>query len=138
MIMGPNRANRQVPYQVTVLQSNEPLDLSLLGNLEELYRATNESNERLEQLQSVKQVLSIALHEHCSSHAEFICNRSFFVNPTNDRYGMWDLGLGKALWRGFYSCLVFAKGSHQLLMNLDGEWRRRGVDDDAEGDVFVV
>lgn len=121
MIMGPNRANRQVPYQVTVLQSNEPLDLSVLQNLEEMYRTTNESNERLEQLQSIKQVLSIALHEHCLSQAEFIYNRTFFALPTDDRHGNWDLGLGKALWRGFYSCLVFTKGSHQLLMNLDGE-----------------
>lgn len=42
--------------------------------------------------------------------------------PTTDgNYGNWDLGLGTALWRGFYSCLVFAKGEHKLLMNLDGK-----------------
>ena len=123
MIMGPTRANKQVPYQVTVKQAGDPVDLSLLQHLDQLYAATNQSNDRLEHLQSVKQVLSIALHEHCSSHAEFIYNRSFFATPSNDRYGVWDLGQGKALWRGFYSCLVFAKGEHKLLMNLDGECR---------------
>ncbi|CAF4212234.1 unnamed protein product, partial [Rotaria sordida] len=79
----------------------------------------NLSNYTPEDLQDIKQILSIALHEHCSSHAAFICNRSFFAPTKDGEHGVWDLGLGKALWCGFYSCLVFAKGTHQLLMNLD-------------------
>jgi hypothetical protein len=67
-------------------------------------------------------MLSIVLHENCSSLADFIFARLFFSQPLpQDRYGSWDLGLGKAVWRGFYSCLVFTKGRHQLLMNLDGK-----------------
>jgi hypothetical protein len=98
------------------------VDLSLLQNLSHFHGTGNESNERLEDLEKIKQVLSIALHEHCSSHAEFIYNRSFFAPTPEGRHGEWDLGSGKALWRGFHSCLVFAKGKHQLLMNLNGKY----------------
>ena len=104
-----------------VQRVGKPVDLSLIRNLRELLDSTALSNDRVEDLQEVKQVLSIALHEHCSSNAEFIYNRSFFAPAVEGKYGEWDLGLGKAMWRGFYSCLVFARGTHQLLMNLDGE-----------------
>ena len=120
--MGPNRSNRQEEHRVIVQRVGNPVDLSLLRDLDQLFTAGNESNHRLEDLQNIKQVLSIALHEHCSSHAEFIYNRSFFAPTLDGKHGGWDLGLGKALWRGFYSCLVFAKGTHQLLINLDGEY----------------
>jgi hypothetical protein len=121
--MGPNRSNRQEPHKVIIQRVGQPVDLSLIRNLPELFDPTKISNDRLEDLQDIKQVLSIALHEHCSSHAEFIYNRSFFTPPIEGQHGAWDLGLGKAMWRGFYSCLVFSKGTHQLLMNLDGKFR---------------
>lgn len=84
-----------------------------------MYESTNSSNYITENISNIKQILSIALHEHCSSQATSIYNRSFFAPTLKEQYGEWDLGLGKALWRGFYSCLVFSKGRHQLLMNLD-------------------
>jgi hypothetical protein len=74
MIMGPNRSNRQEAHKVIVQLVESPVDLSLIQNLTELFETANESNDRLEDLQKVKQVLSIALHEHCSSHASFIYN----------------------------------------------------------------
>jgi hypothetical protein len=123
MIMGPNRSNRQEPHKVIIQPVGQPLDLALIRDLHQLFDPNNNSNDRVEDLQDIKQVLSIALHEHCSSHAEFIYNRSFFSPAIDGQHGEWDLGLGKAMWRGFYSCLVFAKGTYQLLMNLDGKFR---------------
>jgi len=125
MIMGPNRSNRQEAHKLIVQRVGSPVDLSLIQNLTELFDTANESNDRLEDLQKVKQVLSIALHEHCSSHASFIYNRSFYAPAVAGQYGEWDLGLGKQMWRGFYSCLVFAKGKHKLLMNLDGKYHHK-------------
>ncbi len=98
-----------------------PVDLSMIQNLNQLFDTANELSERLEDLQNIKQVLSIALHEHCSSHAAFVTNRTFYSPTAEGQYGDWDLGAGKAMWRGFYSCLVFGKGRYQLLMNLDGK-----------------
>ena len=121
--MGPNRSNQQEPHKVIVQRVGMPVDLSLIQNLNQRFDTANESNDRPEELLDMKQVLSIALHEHCSSHAEFIYNRSFFAPAIEGQFGEWDLGLGKAMWRGFYSCLVFAKGTHQLLMNLDGKFQ---------------
>ena len=118
--MGPNRSNKQEPHTVIVQRVGTPVDLAMIQNLNQLFDSANESNERLEELQNIKQVLSIALHEHCSSHAAFIFNQTFY-SATDGQYGDWDLGLGKAMWRGFYSCLVFGKGRYQLLMNLDGK-----------------
>jgi hypothetical protein len=123
--MGPNRSNRQEPHKVIIQRVGNPVDLALIQNLSELFDTANASNDRLEDLQSIKQVLSIALHEHCSSLATFIYNRSFFTLTDESRHGVWDLGSGKAMWRGFYSCLVFAKGRNQLLMNLDGKFRHK-------------
>jgi hypothetical protein len=122
-IMGPNRANRQEEYKFSIKRVGNPIDLSLLRSLKEFYSTENGDNVTSNSLQNIKKVVSIVSHEHCSSNAEHIYNRSFFSQPVSeDRYGCWDLGLGKALWRGFYSCLVFAKGSYQLLMNLDGKY----------------
>jgi hypothetical protein len=119
-VVGPNRANRQEEYQVSIKHVGSPIDLALLPLLKELYQMENNNNITLNTLQNIKQFVSIVLHERCSSHADFIYNRSFFAQPVSpDKHGDWDLGLGTALWRGFYSCLVFAKGTHQLLMNLD-------------------
>ncbi|CAF1368534.1 unnamed protein product, partial [Adineta ricciae] len=119
IIDGPNRSNRQEPHKVVVQRVGIPVDLALIRNLNELFDPSSLTNERIEDLQEVKQVLSVALHEHCSSQASFVFTRSFFT-PSTDGHGCeWDLGLGKAAWRGFYSCLVFSKGKHQLLMNLD-------------------
>jgi hypothetical protein len=123
MIMGPNRSNKPEPHTVIVKRAGTPVDLALIQNLNQLFDTRNVSNDRLEELQNIKQVLSIALHEHCSSHASFIYNRSFYSPAVEGQLGEWDLGLGKAMWRGFYSCLVFAKGKHQLLINLDGMYR---------------
>jgi hypothetical protein len=123
-VMGPNRNNRQVEHKISVKQVGDPVDLSLLRSLKQIYETKSDDNVNLEDLQSIQQTLSVVLHEHCSSRAEFIFGRSFFSQPvSDDRYGNWDLGLGKALWRGFYSCLIFSKGRHQLLMNLDGKIR---------------
>jgi len=121
-ITGPNRAHRQEEYEICIKQVGNPVDLSLLRSLKEFSETKSDDNIELNDLQSVKQMLSVVLHEHCSSQAEFIFNRSFYSQPAvEDRFGNWDLGLGKAAWRGFYSCLIFSKGAHQLLMNLDGE-----------------
>ncbi|CAF0807946.1 unnamed protein product [Rotaria sp. Silwood1] len=119
IIEGPNRSNRQEPHKVIVRKAGNPVDLALIQNTNQFFDTDNLSNYTPEDLQNIKQILSIALHEHCSSHATFIYNRCFFSLTKDGHYGEWDLGLGKALWRGFYSCLVFAKGTHQLLMNLD-------------------
>jgi hypothetical protein len=118
--MGPNRSNRQEPHTVIVERVGNPVDLALIQDLNQFFDTPNASNNKPEDLQNLKQVLSIALHEHCLSHAAFIYNRSFFSPLPEGQHGEWDLGLGKAMWRGFYSCLVFSKGTHQLLMNLDG------------------
>ncbi|UJR36677.1 hypothetical protein I4U23_029394 [Adineta vaga] len=125
------------PHKVIVQRVGSPVDLSLIANLNELFDPASLTNDRMEDLQQVKQVLSIALHEYCSSNAAFIYNRSFFASSADGRQSEWDLGLGKAMWRGFYSCLVFSKGKHQLLMNLDGEC----LDDECiveQDDSFVV
>ncbi|UJR36678.1 hypothetical protein I4U23_029395 [Adineta vaga] len=119
IISGLNRSNRHEPHKVIVQRVGSPVDLSLIANLNELFDPASLTNDRIEDLQQVKQVLSIALHEYCSSNAAFIYNRSFFASSADGRQSEWDLGLGKAMWRGFYSCLVFSKGKHQLLMNLD-------------------
>ena len=118
--MGPSRNNRQEPHTVTIQRVGSRVDLALINNLDSFFDRHERSNERLENLEDIKQVLSIALHEHCSSHAAFAYTRSFFSPAADGRYGEWDLGNGKAMWRGFYSCLVFGKGRHQLLMNIDG------------------
>ena len=100
------------------------IDLKTLAMLEEVHQPRHDTNLAPVQLHSIKQVLSIATHERCSSDADFIYNRTFFREPAvHDRHGHWELGLGKALWRGFYSCLVFSKGTHQLLMNLDSKFQ---------------
>jgi hypothetical protein len=122
--MGPNRANRQEEYQIFIKRVGDPIDLASLHSLKEFYETENDDNITFNELPNIKKVVSIVSHEHCSSNAEHIYNRSFFSQPVlEDRYGYWDLGLGKALWRGFYSCLVFAKGNYQLLMNLDGKFQ---------------
>lgn len=121
--MGPNRSNKQEPHSVIVQRVGQPVDLSLLQGIRHIFDDPKTSNTSLENLQDIKQVLSIALHEHCSSHAAFIYNRTFYPPLEQEQYGSWDLGSGKALWRGFYSCLVFSKGRHELLMNLDGEYQ---------------
>jgi hypothetical protein len=120
--MGPNRSNKQELHTVIVQRVGNPVDLSMLQNLNQLFDMANQSNDKLEELQNIKQVLSIALHEHCSSHAAFTYTRSFYTPTIEGQHGEWDLGYGKAMWRGFYSCLVFARGKHQLLMNLDGKY----------------
>ena len=120
--MGPNRSNKQEAHQVIVQEAGYPVDLALLRNLNQLFDTARESNEQLEELQAVKQVLSIALHEQCSANATFIYNRCFFAAASDYTHGEWNLGDGKALWRGFYSCLVFAKDKYQLMMNLDGRY----------------
>lgn len=127
MIMGPNRSNRQELHKVIVQRVGKPVNLALIQNLKKLFDEANESNDRLEDLQDIKQVLSIALHEHCSSHAAFVYTRSFYAPVIEGQYGEWDLGLGTAMWRGFYSCLVFGKGKHQLLMNLDGKYQYKAI-----------
>lgn len=120
-IRGLNRRNKQVNFKVKIQPAGTPVDLTVLQNIDLLLNSFEESNERKEQLQNIQQVLSIALHEHCSSTADFIFNRTFFINPDANQYGSWDLGEGKAMWRGFYSCLVFGKGEYRLMMNLDGK-----------------
>ncbi|CAF0732947.1 unnamed protein product [Adineta steineri] len=119
IVSGPNRSNKQEQHTVIVQRVGRPVDLSLLGNLDELFHPEALSNDNIQDLKEVRNVLSIVLHEHCSSHAAFIYDRSFFSPTIAGQHGEWDLGSGKALWRGFYSCLVFAKGTHHLLMNLD-------------------
>ncbi|CAM4770677.1 unnamed protein product, partial [Rotaria magnacalcarata] len=118
-IKAPNRSNRLVSHKVIVRRAGEPIDLALIQNFDEIIHTENRSNDTPQDLVPIKQILSIALHENCSSHATAIYDRSFFAATTAEQHGEWDLGLGKALWRGFYSCLVFSKGAHQLLMNLD-------------------
>ncbi|CAF3953958.1 unnamed protein product [Rotaria sp. Silwood2] len=118
-IKGPNRSNRQELHKVIVRKAGCPVDLAVIQNTKEIFDTENLTNYTPESLQNIKQILSIVLHEHCSNHATFIYNRCFFSSTTDGSHGEWDLGLGKALWRGFYSCLVFAKGKHKLLMNLD-------------------
>ncbi|CAF4340358.1 unnamed protein product [Rotaria sp. Silwood2] len=118
-IKGPNRSNRQELHKVIVRKAGCPVDLAVIQNTKEIFDTENLTNYTPESLQNIKQILSIVLHEHSSNHATFIYNGCFFSSTTDGCHGEWDLGLGKALWRGFYSCLVFAKGKHKLLMNLD-------------------
>jgi hypothetical protein len=122
--MAPNRADCLEEYKVSIKQVGNPIDLHLLRSLREFYESGNNNDINSKDIHSIKQVLSLALHENCSSRADFIYNRSFFSQPASENaHDCWDLGLGKALWRGFYSCLVFSKGHHQLLMNLDGKYK---------------
>jgi len=123
-IMAPNRSNRLVEYQVSIKQAGNPINLSLLRSVKEIYGTDSDHNIHINDLHYIRQMLSIVLHEHCSSQADYIYNRTFFTQPVlQNKYSHWDLGLGKAAWRGFYSCLVFANGSHQLLMNLDCKYQ---------------
>lgn len=108
---------RFTEYQITIKRVGSPIDLRCLRALEH-----NDQQVRTDELQSAMQALSILMHEKCSSKASFIYRRTFFSQPTGQgEHGNWDLGEGKALWRGFYSCLLFRNGAHQLLMNIDGE-----------------
>ncbi|CAF3918070.1 unnamed protein product [Rotaria sordida] len=119
-IMAPNRINHQEEYQISIKRVGNPIDLSLLRSLDEFYNTKTNSNINVNDVQIIQQILSIVLHENCSSNATYIYNRSFFAQPIlENKHGHWDLGLGKALWRGFYSCLVFTNGTNRLLMNLD-------------------
>ncbi|CAF3439875.1 unnamed protein product [Rotaria socialis] len=118
-IKAPNRSNRLVTHKVIVRRAGEPIDLALIQNFDEILHTENRLNNTPQDLDIIKQILSIALHENCSFHATAIYDRLFFAQTTPEQHGEWDLGLGKALWRGFYSCLVFSKGAHHLLMNLD-------------------
>ncbi|CAF1176658.1 unnamed protein product [Rotaria sordida] len=113
LIQCPNSSNQMEEFKFTIKLVGDPIDFSLL-------RSPNAFLTAHRDLTQVKQALSIALHEHCSSHAEFVYNRLFYAQPTVEyQYGYWDLGMGKALWRGFYSCLKFANGTYKLLTNLD-------------------
>ena len=115
-------------YQVFVKKVGNPIDLSILRVLTDLFQTQRGDNIRTNELKRVEQALSIVLHEKCSSKADFIFNRSFFTwSVATDRHGSWDLGLGKAMWRGFYSCLVLANGDYQLLMNIDGNNQLRNL-----------
>lgn len=128
-IRGPNRENIMGEYDVFVRKVGNPIDLACLRALKDFSQAQSDDNININELESIKQMLSIALHEHCSSNADFIVNRSFFSRQlATNRFGSWDLGLGKAIWRGFYSCLVFGKGEYQLLMNLDGKTTSKTFD----------
>ncbi|CAF1158155.1 unnamed protein product, partial [Didymodactylos carnosus] len=93
-------------FKFIIHLTDEPIDFAEL--------ALQEKSENFERL---KQVLSIVLHEQCSSTALFASKRAFYSIPTVGN--AFDLGEGKALWRGFYSCLMFSKGNHKLLVNLD-------------------
>ncbi|CAF3741586.1 unnamed protein product, partial [Adineta steineri] len=119
MIMGVNRANRYEEYKISVKRVGNAIDLASIASFKEIHEPNTENNLNIDDLQNIRQVLSIALHEHCSSTADYIYNRTFFRNPSPKTYGYWDLGLGKATWRGFYSCLLFTNGSQRLFMNLD-------------------
>ncbi|UJR09387.1 hypothetical protein I4U23_013630 [Adineta vaga] len=119
-IKAPNRADRYDEYQFSIKQAGNPTNLNLLKLLENYSTFKDISDDDKNNLRYIQQMLSLVLHEYCSSNADFICNRTFFRQPTTeDAHTYWDLGMGKAAWRGFYSCLVFANGTHQLLMNLD-------------------
>ena len=111
-------------HEIFIRRAGSPIDLSLLGtlNLKEFFEHVNINSDSHNELENVRRILSIVLHENCSSYAHYTYNRSFFSEPTpENKFGYWDLRLGKALWRGFYSCLVLSKGTYQLLMNLDGK-----------------
>lgn len=123
MIKAPSRANRFEDYEFSIEQAGNPTNLNLLKLLRNYSTCKNTSDDDKNNLRYIHQMLSLVLHEHCSSNTDFICNRTYFRQPTLENgYGHWDLGMGKAAWRGFYSCLVFANGTHQLLMNLDGKY----------------
>ncbi|CAF3977665.1 unnamed protein product [Adineta steineri] len=119
-IMGINRANRYEEYKISVKRVGNAIDLASLASFKEIHEPNTENNLNIDDLQNIRQVLSIALHEHCSSTADYIYNRTFFRLPSSQNtLGNWDIGSGKATWRGFYSCLVFTNGSQRLFMNLD-------------------
>lgn len=113
-----NENNRLEDYEVSIKRVGKQIDLSILNSDEKLNDSTHAD------IQKIQQIFSVVLHEHCSSNSTFLYNRIFFQSPVpGNKHGYWDLGLGTALWRGFYSCLVFANGVHQLLMNLDGKYK---------------
>ncbi|CAF4984306.1 unnamed protein product, partial [Rotaria sp. Silwood1] len=116
----PNRFGRQEEHEILIKLVGKPVDLSLLNFLDEFQQTGNNNYLNHDDLKRIKHILSVVLHEQCSSNATYICNRLFFAQPTLDnKYGDWDLGLGKALWRGFYSCLLIGKSNCQLVINLD-------------------
>ncbi|CAF4644679.1 unnamed protein product, partial [Rotaria sp. Silwood2] len=119
-MMAPNRFGRQEEHEISIKRVGKPVDLSLLNSLDEFQQTDNNNYLNHDDLKRIKHILSVVLHEQCSSNATYIYNRSFFTQPTLDnKYGYWDLDLGKALWRGFYSCLLIGKSNYQLLINLD-------------------
>ena len=111
--MGPNRSNKQEPHTVTIQRVGLPVDLSLTQNLNTLFESANTSNIRLEELQDIKQVLSIALHEHCSSHAAFVYNRSFYSPSNQGQHGEMGSWFRKSTvaWFLFMSCFFQRKAS---------------------------
>lgn len=121
-VKGLNREGRFVEYNICIRLVRAPIDLSLLRSLKQLYSTGvgSSDNINLDDLQSIRQILAVVLHEKCSSEADFIFNRSFFSQPTTT-HGQWDLGLGKAAWSGFYSCPVVTKDAYPISVNLDGK-----------------
>jgi hypothetical protein len=90
-------------YKISIKQVGDPIDLSLLRSPINFYENKSDLGVKPNDLQKIRQMLSMVLHEYCSSQADFISNRSFFsLSLLQDRHGSWDLGLGKAMWRGFY------------------------------------
>lgn len=123
-IKGFDQQDRRVEYGISIKRVRNPIDLSLIRSAKQLYEnnVNNNSNISLDDLQSIRHILAVVLHEKCSSEADFIFSRSFFSQPTSpNSYGGWDLGLGKAAWSGFYSCPVVTKDSYPLSVNLDGK-----------------
>ena len=110
-----NSFNRMENFKFIIKRVKNPVDFSLLRSSDAFLKVNSD-------ISRIKKVLSIVLHERCSSHADFIYNRSFYSQPTlENKYHHWNLGMGKALYRGFYSCPIFTNGTHKLLINLDGE-----------------
>ncbi|CAF0788505.1 unnamed protein product [Adineta ricciae] len=129
ILSAPNSAGRYEDYQCSIKQAGRPTDLDLLKSLKQFYVSNDTLEDTKNQLKYIQQIFSLVIHAYSSGDSGFIYNRTYFKEPTlSNGQHHWDLGLGKAVWRGFYSCLVFANGTHQLLMNLDvnhGIFQRR-------------
>ncbi|CAF1297239.1 unnamed protein product [Didymodactylos carnosus] len=98
----PNHYGRQESFNLTIklIKSNQgQIDLRQLD------------------ISSLKQILTTVLHEAASKNAHAIRNRSFYMIPTKEN--AFDLGDGKAGWRGFYSALVLSASEYKLALNLD-------------------
>ncbi|CAF3860432.1 unnamed protein product, partial [Rotaria sp. Silwood1] len=117
----PNRFGRQEEHEILIKLVGKPVDLSLLNFLDEFQQTGNNNYLNHDDLKRIKHILSVVLHEQCSSNATYICNRLFFAQPTLDnKYGDWDLGLGDAASEQTFS---WKQGEQESIVTVENYYK---------------